>query len=1371
MEAWTRVSFALITVTLLSPTVGWAQVRGQEPVALSIEGCPDVNESEVRRVLMVELGVQVVSDSGDARDHSRRARVQCPSRNIRVVVEEPAVGLAFVQFVDLEREAPDARMRVLGLRIAETMAAGSSDREPRDDGILVTPTSSSGDPGGVHPPLVAGVRHQSSPHEESNSMCVRREVFEAVLQCPIGASPVERDARPRVKAGRSASREQGGRPSKTTPGLSEAVIRDESEKRAPSKQGREWSLAKQLELVEMGRRLVENTDLLEQDWPRRVLNLAGSYDELSAVYQAKARELDELIASAHRAGQASTVRSLEKAQKTLEREEVRARDGAIEQYKRWAKRVPDAQNRDEVLAVLGSLYEEQAEYYARRSSASESPVLPERRQEYLQRAKLVFEDLVKNHPGSRFTPFAYLHFAKTASERGEMDEALSHYKRLVQSKHPWISPWAMYRSAWCHIALDQDTEAVSAFVNAIRYSEANPSSKTAASIARNARQELVGPFSRAYPPRQAWRFFKRVGRGGGSLEMMERLAQRYFDQGQWAEADEAYRALMANAGNDDRRCRYQAQAARAGLRTLSRSDQAAVLHRTLDMMSAFTSEVHPARDERQCRDAVASLVLDEATSWHHETVGPSESEGTGDEQTMELASELYRRALEELPNLDELELDGWDEEGRPTVYRVSYWYADLLYARGLWAECGPAFDRVVALDTSSGAELLEEAAYSAVLCYDRLYTSSERQGESLHLVSTESDDGALPSLESLRPRDLTSTERDMLRAYNRYLCFVSESDDLTRIGYRRARVHLEANHFEEAAILFREVAFSAPGDELGQQAALHYVNALNIVGRLEPERFRACRGDMERAVDRFLGDSRMVENERVATELTKTRCSIIWSHAEEHAERDQFGACADLYLEIYDRYSASCQQISGHGLDEVLHNAAVCLEADASVDRSLEVRQTLIDDFGEGSRYAREHGGKGSPLAARAIYHMGRSLQDIAYFTKAAERYETFSSRYPGEEEARDALQNATLFRMKLGQPDQALADARLFEKNYGRHHKAETATVLLAVGTVFLDRQQWRQASEHYRGFLKRYARESSPDIAIRGHVNAGYALWHQNGRGRRGALSHFEQALKIADRGSPDRDETLDERFSRYRAMLDGDDEPGDEVSKARLVRMADAVAKARFYRAEGQYEQFSSITMPPFRPKKTLPNLVRRWWIETQGRETVRTVERAFKSMNLEDRFEWFHIVQTEYWASTELTRWLDRRREAQVDVMELYRQAAAEDVPAWEIAAAKRVGDMYRSTLQALDEAPIPEDFEARRGELVQQYREHAVGAYVQCLRESTRNRWFNDWSRSCEQELNALMPRDYPIADEIRSVPIHAYNPMAEPDIVRHLHDE
>ena len=91
------------------------------------------------------------------------------------------------------------------------------------------------------------------------------------------------------------------------------------------------------------------------------------------------------------------------------------------------------------------------------------------------------------------------------------------------------------------------------------------------------------------------------------------------------------------------------------------------------------------------------------------------------------ASQAYELALDHFPDLDNLELEGWSAQSRPTRYRVQYWHAELLWSRGLWADCGPAFDRVVELDPSG--EYLHDAAYGAVLCYDNLWRERHGQDE------------------------------------------------------------------------------------------------------------------------------------------------------------------------------------------------------------------------------------------------------------------------------------------------------------------------------------------------------------------------------------------------------------------------------------------------------------------------------------------------------------------------------------------------------------------------------------------------------------------------------------------------------------------
>jgi tetratricopeptide (TPR) repeat protein len=1356
------VAAALLhALVVLAPPPARGEVGG--PLALAIEGCAGLDTGAVQRVLMAELGVRVVERGGA---QAVEARVRCLPGFARVAVEA-ARDRSMVRLVDLAREAPAARARVLALAIVEALETEAA--EPAGAGGIATPPAPTPRAARAsNPALVAAVSgpRRAGPPSADAARCVPREVYEAVLECPAGAAPDVTPGAPRPGGGVSvahrAGRTEDAPAARPGPGLPERVG-DRSGAHGQT-EPRPQPLAILRQEVSLSRRLVDRTDPESSHWSTRVLRLAAGLVALSDALEAEASRLDEPIAGAARAaGEAAAIR-----------------DEAIQRYTLWAERAVAAEpDRRWVLDVLGSLFEAQAEHHGRLARAGGDARERERERLNRDRARRVYETLLDRYPaGGRgedaSTLRALLFFARDASDRGDLEAALGHYARLGRSGHPVLSPLGHYRAAWTQVALGRDREALAAFTSAIRAAAAHPDDRDAAAIARQARLELVGPYSRATaaaPPRQVWRAFRRLGGDDPvAAEMVERLARQHADQGQWSEAAGLYRSLVEEDGAAAARCVHQARAAEAASHTPAEARaQAVELRRAAGLMREVAGtgqRAGPASaSASECRRAVAGLLIDTATRWHAEAVGPAPGQGTNDAEALRLAEELYRLALDALPDLDDLALEGWDEASRPTTYRVSYWLADLLYARGEWGECGPAYDRVVDLDPRPGAELLEEAAYGAVVCYDRLLEAGARSepGEDPAGASDGGEGGAAR-------RELTPAERAALGAYSRYLCFVGDSEDLTRVSYRRAAVHRRASQLEEAAILFREVAYGAPSDELGQLAALQYVEALAAVGQRDPGRFQVCRGEMERAVDDFLGDERVTANAEAAAALARTRCGILWSRAEELAARGEPGACADLYLEIWDRWREPCREIGGHGLDEVLHNAAACLEADARIGHAIKVRRTLIEEFGEGSRRAGAQGEpgagtKGSPLAVRALREIGGAYQATAYFGRAAEAYEAYAARYPAEPDARDALHDATLFRIALGQPEKALGDARLFEKSYGRAHGAETATVLLAVGAVFLDRAQWREAGEHFRKMLAGYGRGASPDVAIRARVGLGSALWRQGGASRREALDSFERALAVADRGAPSAGaktpEPLEARLARYRSMLGGAEAP-------RLGLMVDAVAEARFHEAEAAYERFAAIAAPPFRPKASLPPAVRRWWMEARGRDTARSVERAFASMSAAERREWIDIVQVEHWAATSLGPWLDRRGAAQAAAMELYGRTAAEGVPGWGIAAAKRVGDMYRETMQALVDAPLPEDLEERRGELIAQYRGSAVAAYEACLRESTRSQWFSEWSRGCERQLNALVPRDFPLADEIRAEPVHSPSPLAEPGLVRSL---
>ena len=99
-------------------------------------------------------------------------------------------------------------------------------------------------------------------------------------------------------------------------------------------------------------------------------------------------------------------------------------------------------------------------------------------------------------------------------------------------------------------------------------------------------------------------------------------------------------------------------------------------------------------------------------------------------------------------------------------------------------------------------------------------------------------------------------------------------------------------------------------------------------------------------------------------------------------------------------------------------------------------------------------------------------------------------------------------------------------------------------------------------------------------------------------------------------------------------------------------------------------------------------------------------------------------------------------------------------------------MFDRFVQNFREAPIPAEIE-RDEELYgiyadaldnasQPYLVEAIDKYRFCLTTATNVRWFNQWSRACEANLNRLNPREYPMSAELRGPPDFVVEPPSRP---------
>jgi tetratricopeptide (TPR) repeat protein len=1138
---------------------------------------------------------------------------------------------------------------------------------------------------------------------QTGGVCIPANVREEVEACQEGLE--RRDVRAGTRAPSGVGPDQRTSEAQTT---GEYTIDRSAEARGAQIQARQRALVEQE--VTLLRRLIRNTRQTDPRRPEILLRLASTLFEFQAALNADVQSFNDPIyqhctqtpnrqqCTTQRQGQQAARDRLSEAQ----RDTIRA-------YYQLMTEHADYPRMDEVLFSLAFGLSEIREH---------------------DQAREVYLKLIQDYPTSRFVPHAYLSFGEYYFDEGDMEAALRFYSKVVEypPENNSVYGYALYKTAWAQYNNENFQGSLRAFVQVIEFATQNESATDGGNLARKARLELIMPYARTGSPNAALRFFQRYATDEEeALRMLESLGEQYYDTGHWDETIAVYHQLMAERPNSDHLCKWQSKVTNATIsKNSDRTAHVRELSRLRDIQARFVADTsHPEAARNECKAETATVLLWQAVGLHREAVGADdEHPGTNNVETMRAAAALYQLILDGYPDLDTLQFADIDQRDRPTRYRISYYAAELLWKMQDWERCGPAFDQVVTLDPRG--EYTADAAYAAVLCYNNLYQAQYqgREGE----VRAAAPEGSPEAAAAYAPRALTQLEAGMVRAFNRYLCFVTEADEVVMVKYRRARIYYEANHYQEAAVAFRDIAMNHPTAEQAEFAANLYLDSLNVLATQSGTGNPACLTEMEGAIDplaRLYCGTNAGEHQDLCPVLETIRCQLRRKQAELFERNHQYREAAGIYRDIYVQFENCGDK------DQLLWNAALNLEAANLVGLAIQARQNLI----------RLH--PDSPLASKAVYLIGANYQSLAFYERAAEFYERFAREYPRMDgstctdqeraddlcpSAPDALRNATLFRMGLGDTEQALANAELFSTNYGRTRPRETAQVHFSIGSIYERTEQRDHTIRYYRHFLRDFARTASPHQIIQANTAIGRAMWQQEDQG--GAASSFRAAAQAWQRGAAQRILAIEDVSQEERVLW---------------VRQAvDATAEALFYLAEYKFQEAQAIRFPEYRG----------------GRSLARVTA----------------------WSTGEFTQWYQRKAAAILAAITEYNKIAtvtvtiegqgAIDSPPWQIAAASRIGEMFDRFVQNFREAPIPAEIEADE-ELYGIYTEaldgasepylrEAIDKYRFCLTTATNVRWFNQWSRACEANLNRLNPREYPMSAELRGPPDYIVEPASRP---------
>ncbi len=1135
--------------------------------------------------------------------------------------------------------------------------------------------------------------------------------------------------------------------------------------------------------IQQLKRLLSATDQSHPDYPDLLFRLSDHFLEKKAYFENQVGALYEDIYAAEEAKQKSKADQLKAKQAKFEAQSKEASEQAVKVYKVLVTtpQLGKFKRLDEALYFyafeLGQLKRE-----------------AEMKEAYIR--------LIQDYPNSQYIPNAYLSFADYYFGQNKIGDALQLYEKVVTFKDSPVYAYALYKMAWCHLnpvgtaeprydlSLDYFVKTINATLEGRAGSEAN-----AKQLRRDARRDLVQSFAQSSKPTKAWDFFQKVGDGpkpdeNMSRKMMELLAVRYFGQGMYTESTFVYEKLQDLYPEDAQTCEWQGRIVINALATDNKSVQWTETAQLGEYWTKFKDSNNSQAIKRKCRDETLDTMKQMATVWH------DEAEKTKNEATYALAEQAYEGFLKTFPK---------DKD----AYEIQMFYAELLWARaghlindkktktdGLnkFRKAHDEFIKV--LEINPEGKFTQDAAFAQMLAMKNAleYDETGGQGKACKTNSegicvfqekekkkkVKKDEKTVTDTNADYPESAyTEDESKMLEAYDTYQKYVKDAKDpeLPKIVYHRAKIMMVHNKFTEARPLLEEMVVKFDGTIYAAWCSEMLLDLLTIRWTAKgatPEETVKASDDLEKWATKMqkMKVYTHPEADELKAAIPRLLAGIGWKKGMAYRDAgaagdpDGFRKCAEQFLSLYNEYGDEHEKAS-----TLIYNAGECYEAAYLLGQSVRMRKLLIDKFPASEHFQ----GTLSKLAG--------NYQAIAMYDKAAERMEAYAEKYVKDKEAPDFLRNAYLFRLGLGQNDQANANLAKYEGLYKKDNPELAAKIFWSKHDILKTDDEKLKHAEDY---LKTYGKTGGLDRRIVAEASIGQILWRQScdkgllydscmtverkvaqagekARQRAAELKRKDKAIKAKKAsGSGKAKQEIPKNcgaatsgivkvYPRNKKKADEAQKYFDSVLKQakgkvsipeddrqRAEDFRNAVAMSQVYRADVQYEEYVVIEMPTglsffvedYKKDSGLP----KW--EKEYKEQVKKKDESTK------RFKEFYEKKGKI--GSELQKTYDSIVEAKQS-------------PYWMLAAAARSAMVSQNYADQLYRAEVPAEFKTEEeayafcdqlSDSAQPHQDAAVAKFSYCLEKSTTFQFFNAFSRLCEEELQQRDADKYPSTAEI-----------------------
>jgi tetratricopeptide (TPR) repeat protein len=859
------------------------------------------------------------------------------------------------------------------------------------------------------------------------------------------------------------------------------------------------SLKKTDESIVRLKKLLEITPKDHADRPEFMFNLADQYWAKSKYYESQAfKKQDECYALADRKEEAKA-KACERDMKEMLAEARRQRELTVELYVEIIQNFPTFKNLDEVYFYLGTNLME----VGKRPMALE-----------------MFKRLIADFPKSQYVPNVLVAFGDYYFDANEMAQANKAYDKVVESyPNSAIYGYALYKKAWCQYNEGAKDKALDLMLQTLAFTKKRPDLPNSPALNKQVRKDIVMVYAHVGVASKAIPFFKKISEDNREewLEMGERLAVLYGDQGKFEDSMAMYRELISLNKESVKTIDYQYEIVRneqaKNAYTQESVKQLVILLKLVQFADQGKFKDVDGKRYPELRAKVEELARTWAITYHRD------AQQTKNADLYAMAFHVYKNYLDTYTK---------SEHG----YSMTFFYGELLYKLQQWEQAAAAYER--SLELNPKGEYTEDAVHGAVLAYFKVVDISEQAAKTkLDINEDKNKDGEKKDgepekkAEIPKPKEIPEIHKRLLKACERYVQYAPEGKQIVDVKYTMARVYYDFNHLSEAVSVFRDIAYTYGKSDKPNHRRIALISAnlhldsLNLLQRYD---------DLEKEVSAYLenkpvpDETFMEETKSLYAQIRFKKCTVL---DDKEAWKDASGCYVSFFRDFPE-----------HELvDKALYNAALDFERQRDLGKAIQVRMFLIR--------ARQD----SELVPKTLHDIGGNYHALAIYSRAAKFYELFVANFPDDPKAEEALANASTFRQGMAQYAKAIENYEKYLELFGKKQPEKGAEVFFQIAKIYERQNKKRQAFDQYTMYLAKWGKKGSNDRRLEAHLKLGLYWWEREGKAnRKKALEEFNRTL------------------AEYRKL-------SEEAQKA-MVSGRDAAAQAMFLIGEDVFQQMAAV-----------------------------------------------------------------------------------------------------------------------------------------------------------------------------------------------------